>query len=294
MNKFDCLNVFCQVARDESFTIAAMNLNTTQSSVSKKVAWLEHSLKLTLFHRTSRNVKLTEQGKQYFDYSSRLLEEMSVTESRLRDELTAVSGRLLLSSPSAFATMQLAEPIARFMESHPAVTVNVSVNDRFVDLYQTETDIAIRAKHLEDSNLKARKLLDHQAGIFATPDYVSTYGSPKVPEDLQLHRCLTYSLISPSNRWHLEGEKYEVNEVFSSDSPDMLLKMALLGNGITYLPKWMVQDYVNSGQLIELFSQLPKAILPMYAVYKSTEHTPYRIRAFIDFLADYFQQREAK
>lgn len=290
MDKLESIALFCQVAQLGSFTAVANKLNVTQSSVSKKIAWLESQLEITLLHRTSRKVTLTEQGQAYLDYATDLLDRMEQTESRLKGELSEVTGKLSITAPSAFVTEKLASPIAEFMKLHPKVTVYLSVEDKQIDFANSQFDIAIRAALLKDSDLKAKKLLDHQVCYFAAPSYISQHEAPHSAEEIEQHRCITYNLSSPSNVWQLNGNKYRVREAFSSDNPEVIVKMAKLGVGIAAMPKWMVEEELTSGQLVELFGEVEKPSLPMYALYKNSEYLPYRIRAFIDFIANYFAQ----
>jgi len=294
MDKFECIKLFNQVARLGSFTATANELNMTQGAVSKKIAWLENTLGFTLFHRTSRKISLTDIGEQYLKHSRELIEKMTSTEQQLKNDLSQVLGELKISVPSAFATQRLAIPICNFIHLNPKVSINVSVNDKQVDLYNDDIDIAIRASHLKDSGLKAKKLLDHELCYFASPKYLEQNGTPLSPKEIIQHNCITYSLSNPSNVWYFKKEKYTVREVISTDSPEMIVKMALLGVGIAAMPKWMVQKYLDKKALIEIFESVEKPSLPMYAVYKNAEYLPFRIRAFIDFLADYFVSDKLK
>lgn len=288
MDKFECIKLFNQVTRLGSFTACANELNITQGAVSKKIAWLENSLGFTLFHRNSRKVILTNAGEQYLKQSQELIEKLTITEQRLKNELNKATGELRLSAPSAFATQRLAIPIRDFINLNPEVSINISINDKQVNLYNDDIDIAIRASILKDSGLKAKKLLDHELCYFAAPAYLKQHGVPLSPKEIVTHHCITYSLSNPANIWHFNKEKYFVREICSSDSPEMIVKLATLGMGIAAMPKWMVQKYLDNNILIELFETVEKPSLPMYAVYKNTDYLPFRIRAFIDFLANYF------
>ena len=290
MDKVDCIRVFVRVSQLGSFTQVANEMDTSQSSISKKMAWLEKQIGFTLLHRTSRQIMLTTQGQEYLSYSQRLLDEMDAMESRLKSELNEVSGTLKLTCPSAFATQRLAKPVSKFMALHPSLSVEVSVEDKVINLHQADVDIAIRASHLDDSSFKARKIMLHQICYFASSQYVATMGKPISPVELSDHHCLIYSLMTPSNVWLIDGEPVRVNSVFSSDSPDMLVQMARLGTGIAAMPRWMVDNELKDETLVELFPDMEKTMLPMYAVYKSTEYLPYRIRAFIDYLVEYYAQ----
>lgn len=294
MDKFECIRLFNHVARIGSFTATANELNMTQGAVSKKISWLESALGFTLFHRTSRKITLTNAGEQYLQYSRELIEKMTITEQRLKNELSQALGELKISAPSAFATQRLAEPIRDFLKVNPKVSINVSVNDKQVDLYNDDIDVAIRVSYLKDSGLKAKKLLTHELCYFASPNYLQQNGVPILPEEITQHQCISYSLSNPSNVWHFNNEKYAINEVISSDSPEMIVKMAVLGLGIAAMPKWMIQKHLDKNELIELYKSEVKHSLPMYAVYKNADYLPFRIRAFIDFLGDYFTNDKLK
>lgn len=289
MDKLECIKVFRHVARLESFTATAIELNTTQGAVSKKIAWLEGDLGFTLFHRNSRKISLTSAGKQYLGFCHELVEKMTLTEQLINKQLSLAVGTLKISAPSAFATQRLAVPIRKFLIANPEVKIDISVDDKHADLYRDDIDIAIRASYLKDSGLKAKKLLDHDVCYFASPDYLKNNGTPVVPEELSKHTCLTYSLSTTSNVWQINKKKFMVRELFTSDSPEMLVKMAILGCGIAAMPKWMVQESFKMNQLTELFADHQKGSLPMYAVYKNSDYLPYRIRAFVDFIASYFE-----
>lgn len=291
MDKFDCLKVFSRVASLGTFTAAANELNTTQSAVSKKIAWLEKQVGITLFHRHARAISLTTGGKQYLRLALKLTDEMNLVESQLRQEQTSISGTLKLSVPSAFSVQKLSEPLNEFLNLHPELSVDVSVSDKFVDLVESDIDIAIRAAYLKDSGLKARWIMDNELTYFASPDYLEKHPPIEIADDLTLHQCLTYSLSTPSNLWRFnDGKetKVKIKEQVRSDSPEMLVQMAKLGQGVAAMPKWMVEHELKSGSLTQILDQYKTVKLPMYMVYKDSEHQPQRIRAFIDFISNYF------
>lgn len=292
MDKLDCIKLFQQAARLGSFTATANELNITQGAVSKKIAWLESEIGVTLFERAPRKISLTPSGEHYLSFCRELTERISLTEQQLRNELSVAKGKLKITAPSAFATKRLAKPLRMFQLQHPDIRLEISVDDQQVDLYKHDIDVAIRASVLKDSGLKAKKLLQHHVCFFASSEYIKNNGLPLLPQDLIQHSCLTYSLSSPSNLWQIGEETIQVNELIKSDSPAMLVEMALLGSGVAAMPKWMVQNHLANGQLIELFKDKTPFSLPMYAVYKNTEYLPFKIRALIDFLGKYFAEEE--
>lgn len=298
MDKIQCLTVFTRVAFHGTFTAAANELNITQSAVSKKIAWLEKEIGITLFHRHSRAISLTNGGKQYLKLAIKLTEELSTFESQLRQEQTIVSGKLKLSVPSAFSVRLLSSPLNEFMNLNPNLTVDVSVSDKLVNLVEDEIDIAIRASYLKDSGLKAKWLMDNELVYFASVDYLASHPPIMKARDLEQHKCLTYALSNPSNLWRFYDGKEElrikVHERIRSDNPEMLVKMAKLGQGVTGMPKWMVEKELKSNELKIILDQYQPFKLPMYLLYKDVDHQPQSIRSFIDFLSDYFFRNEKR
>ncbi|GAD01339.1 LysR family transcriptional regulator [Agarivorans albus] len=293
MDKHECIKLFVRTANLGSFTAAASEFGMTQGAVSKKIAWLEAKVEFKLFHRSSRTVNLTQQGYDYLEYCEQLIEEFALVEARIKGELSEVKGLLKLSVPSALATQLLVKPINDFMNMHPEITFNVSVNDQQVDLIEGDIDIALRASVLESSGYKARHLFDNRAIYTASPQYLNSHGIPTKAEELTTHRCLVYTLSARSHVWGLsdrQGKTYSVpvKRAFSSDSPELLMQMALSGQGITLLPDWMGRKHIEGGRLVQVLDSYKSMSLPMYAVFKSDDYQPYRVRAFIDFLVEYF------
>ncbi|UGA53601.1 LysR family transcriptional regulator [Vibrio sp. VB16] len=296
MDKIQCLTIFTRVAFHGTFTAAANELNTTQSAVSKKIAWLEGDIGITLFHRHARAISLTNSGKQYLKLATKLTEELSTFESQLRQEQTLVSGTLKLSVPSAFSVKLLSSPLSEFMNLNPNLTVDVSVSDKLINLVEDDIDIAIRASYLKDSGLKAKWLMDNELVYFASPDYLADNPLIVKASDLNQHKCLTYSLAKPSNVWRFDDGKEElkikVHECIRSDNPEMLVKMAKLGLGVTAMPRWMIEEELKLNTLKLVLEQYQHAKLPMYMIYKDVDHKPQSIRSFINFLSDYFYQNK--
>ena len=298
MDKLDCIRTFVRVVQMGSFTAVANSQNITQGSVSKKVAWLEQQLSISLLYRTSRQLSLTDAGEAYYQHALRLLEDHDSFEATLKGEQIKVKGRLALSMPTSLGLHLLSKPIADFMATHPDVDIDLSLNDQHIDLYRDNIDIAFRASFLKDSGLKAKRIMDNTMVYCASPDYLEREGTPKYASDLTEHQYLSYSLAHPSNVLQFtnqegKSERVTVSEAFRTDSPEMLLKMAILGQGVTYLPQWMVSTYEATGELVEVLTDYPRQTIPLYAVYKDSQSQPFRIRAFIDFIADTFDGNDS-
>ncbi|USD43250.1 LysR family transcriptional regulator [Vibrio sp. SCSIO 43135] len=289
MDKIECIQTFVRVSELGSFTAVAMERDVTQSSISKKVAWLEANLAITLINRTSRKLSLTEAGHAYYSYCKRMLEEQQEVEAQLLAEAVQVQGSLKVSMPTSLGLRLLALPLSEFMLTNPKLKLDLSLNDKQSDLIQDDVDVAIRVANLQDSTLKARYLMDNRVVFVASREYLDQYQAPQQLQDLKKHRYIRYSFM-PS-KWSIGRvgggrEEVSLEPTLSTDSAEMMLKMTMLGHGITALPHWMVAKELEKGELIALFTHLEPMTLPMYAVYKNTHRTPLKVRVFIDFLVE--------
>jgi DNA-binding transcriptional LysR family regulator len=296
MDKLDAIRTFIKVQETGSFSATAEALRVSQSSVSKKVQWLEQSLSFQLLHRTSRSLNLTDQGKQYFDFWLTKLAEIDEAESHITQHQAQVSGLLRVSVPVTLGHQLLTPELPGFLARYPDVQLEMSLNDQYVDLHRDDFDVVIRGGKLQDSMLKGRLLMTNEAGYFASSRYLDKYGEPLQPEDLSAHKCLYYSLSRQASRWSFQNaaasdkssiQHQAIQPSFISNNADVLLNMMLADQGITLLPKWMVlPEYEDQVQV--LFKDYQPAQWPVYALYKNTAFVPAKIRCFVDFLCELF------
>lgn len=202
MDRYECIKIFIRTAHLGSFTATADEFNQTQSAISKRLLGLRVELVLHCFTVTAK-IHITESGKIYLKHCEKLIDEMNCVEAQIKQELNTVAGHLKISVPSAMATRLLAEPLTLFLEKHPLVTVNISVNDHQIDLIEQDVDIAIRASHVKDSSYKARLLGENPITYIASTNYLKAAPPITSPKDLANHKCITYSLMTPSIRGHL-------------------------------------------------------------------------------------------
>ncbi|WP_047049539.1 LysR family transcriptional regulator [Vibrio mexicanus] len=287
MDKIGAMRLFVRSVQLGGFTAAAVESNTTQSSVSKKIAALEQNLGVPLLYRTSRKQELTDAGRRYFEFSLKFLAELDNIEGDLLDEQQTLSGRLNVSAPIAFGQRLLPEIVASFNQQYPLISLNLTLSDKISDLVADDIDIAIRAHKLEDSQLKARYLFENKALTVASPSYLAKFGTPSHPNDLEAHQCLLYAL---SDTQHLffkidnEITKQKVKSRISSNNADTLLSLCIKGLGVAALPSWMVEDEIKNNRLSTILDDYNGMSLPMYAIYKQSDYTPLRVRYFIDHL----------
>src|SRR5688572_17362492 len=193
--------VFVRVVERGSFTLAADELELSRAVVSKYVSRLEERLGARLLHRTTRRLSLTEAGAALFEASRGALERIEEAEAAVAQFQSEPRGRLRVSAPMSFGILHMGPAMSEFARAHPRVTLDVRLDDRYVNLVEESVDVAIRIGNLSDSSLVARKLTTTRAVACASPAYLEEHGEPETPEDLASHDCLLYSYLSTANVW---------------------------------------------------------------------------------------------
>ncbi|SJN55231.1 HTH-type transcriptional regulator DmlR [Vibrio ruber DSM 16370] len=287
----DDLILFSSVVELGSFSLVAEKNNLTNSVVSKRIARLEKELGAQLLYRTTRKLTLTEAGKA-------LLQGAKNVKQATQEALDAVagygenlSGHIRMSVPTISGELLLAEAVAEFCQMHPGLTVDMSLDNRFVDPIGEGYDLVIRTGLLEDSSLIARHIIDSQWVVCATSSYIARAGIPYQPEDLVNHNCLQYVYqTTGASDWEFKGPDgnylLKVSGSFSSDNAVALRKAALSGYGIAYLPRCLVYPDLQDGSLIDLFPRQVGKRLGVYAIYPFTRQPPNKIRLLIEHIRD--------
>jgi len=293
MDKFEDLQAFVAVVEAGSFTAAADRLNSAKSAVSRRVSALEERLGVQLLRRTTRVLNLTETGSSFYEHGARILADLEEAEAAVQQEHGELRGRLRLALPLSFGVRHMCKPIAAFSNRHPKVEFDLNLNDRRIDLIEEGADLALRIGRLQDSSLIARRLFDVRAVVCASPHYLSVHGEPQTPGDLQSHDCLVYSNLADPNKWSYVDEDggqrtVEVKPVLSASSGDFLTNAAAHGMGLVIQPTFIASESIRRGSLVPVLTNFEWPISPAYAVYPPTRHLSYRVREFIDFLAERF------
>ncbi len=290
MDQLSAMRAFVRVVQTGSFSATGREMNTSQTTISKKVAALEKKIGVKLLARSSRDHALTPAGAKYYQTCVDILGELDEAEAEARSEVASPQGTIRISAPVAFGRILLAPIMAEFFQRYPDIKVDLQLSDQHTDLISDGIDVAIRAKQLEDSTLIARHLFDNPMLVLAAPSYLQQHGEPKNPEDLKQHNCLVYSRMKDINVWSFtkQNQKYAiaVNGNFQSDNGDVLLEVALTGMGIVILPIWMVEHHLKEGRLTQLMSDYTGQNLPFNAVYLQSRYTPLKVRCLIDYLKE--------
>jgi DNA-binding transcriptional LysR family regulator len=295
MDKLSAMQAFARVAEMGSFTRAADALGISRTMATVHVARLEDHLGVRLLNRTTRRVSLTEAGSAYSERCAALLAEIVSVESSLAEMAEKPAGVVKISAPVSFGVLHLGSALAEFVERHPAVKLDVNLNDRTVDLVEEGYDLAIRIARLVDSTLVARRLASTSICVCASPAYVRRHGAPKVPRDLIRHACLGYAYSGTGDKWTFEG-KDGVNEVrvrteSRANNGDLLREMAIHGQGIALLPSFIVADDLKARRLVALLPGFVGPKAGIFAIYPSRKYLSAKVRALVDFLAAHFARR---
>lgn len=285
------MQVFARVAALGSLSAAARALGMSQTMATKHVAAIEDRLGVRLLHRTTRKLTLTEAGRRFLERVERILAEVEEAEAAASADRVEVRGTLRASAPLSFGVREIAPLMAEFSRLHPAVTVELGLSDRFVDLLDEGWDLAVRIGRMADSTLVARRLAPCRLMLAAAPAYLEAHGTPRAVRDLADHNCLGYTLsrMQSPGRW-LFGQDgrvaVEVGGNFRADNGDALVAAALAGQGVIYEPTFLLGDEVRAGRLVRIDLDEPPIELPgIYALHPAGRRPPAKVRAFMDFLA---------
>jgi DNA-binding transcriptional LysR family regulator len=283
------MEVFVRVVREGGFSAAARTLDLTPSAVSKLIARLEERLGTRLLARTTRALRLTEEGEAYYHAALRVLQDLNDTERAVASG--AVRGRLRVNASLPFGTMFVAPSIPSFLARHPDLVVDLSFTDDVVNLLEQKADVAIRMGNLPDSAMIARKLGQSRRVVCAAPSYLKRHGTPTTPSDLQNHNCLTFDFRRSRIGWpfRIKGRHLEqaVGGNLQVNNGETMRQVALAGVGVARLGLFHVADAIKAGQLVLLLERYNPGDLEMvHAIYLGGGHVPGRVRAFIDHIAE--------
>lgn len=289
------ISTFVSIITAGSLSGAARELDLTLAAVSKRLIRLETALGVRLVNRTTRQLSLTDDGREFHGHCLTLLEQVRRTEDALSSRRDDVSGLLRLTATNAFCRRQIAPRLGRFLERHPGVRCELIATDDVVDLVQLGVDIAIRQAPMPDSELIARPIASDRRILCAAPSYVDRHGAPLTPADLAQHRCIVFGEPAITTWTLSRGDESLVLDVdwdVHINAGDAIHGAVLGGAGIALKSVWEVADDIAAGRLVELLPGWRSAARPIYAVYPSIRHQVPRISAFIQFLVDELQHSE--
>ncbi len=290
MDNFTGMAVFARVVEASSFTEAARRLGMSKAAVSKQVSKLEERLGARLLNRTTRRLSLTEVGAAFYERCARIVAEAEEAELAVSRLTATPRGTLRVDVPVDFGIQYLAPLLPAFMLANPELRVDMSFNDRFVDLVDEGFDLAVRIAQLPDSSLVARKLGESGSAICAAPDYWDRHGRPTHPSDLADHNCFAYSYLTTGNEWRLEGPggdvAVRVSGSLTANNGNVLRQAAVAGLGVVATPVFITCDDLRTGRLEPVLQEYRPPKRGVYAVYPHNRHLSAKVRAFVDYLVE--------
>lgn len=290
------LLIFSRVSALQNLSAVGTELGLTPGTISKRIQALEEDLAVRLFERTTRSIRITEEGARFLTYVERVLNELEQARSSMATSAGKPVGKLKVSAPHIIGRLFVAPAISGFLEAYPDIDVQLDLTDRNVNLHEEGYDIAIRSGALNDSTLIAKRLAYDRIIVAASPSYLQQNGVPQSPAELSEHKCLA---LGDAWTWTFGSGSDEravrINARLRSDSSEVLRIAAVAGTGLFRTTELMVADELASGQLVPV---LPNAIdnhsAGVYALYVSGRHVLPRQRVFLDHVADWFRtQRKA-
>lgn len=300
MEKFKAVRIFLRVVEAQSFVQAANSLDLTPSAVSKSVSALESELGVQLLKRSTRSLSLTSEGALYYERCRQLSEDYDDVEAMLRGIYQTPQGRLRIDVTLAIARFVILPALPSFLERYPQIQLELSANERHVDLIQEGYDAVIRIGKPKDSNLQIQPLSAIRLSTYASPKYLSKCDRPLVPKDLLKHNCLPYA-YQPSGQkaaWLFERNgkqlSLEVSGSFSSNDPTALISAAVAGVGICQTFCFVVAEYLKSGALEPILSNYSTTGFPVSLLYPATRHLSVKLRLFATFIQEQFQRLDAQ
>ena len=286
------LLLFARIVEAGSFSQAALRVDLPKSTVSRRIALLEAKLGERLLQRTTRKLMLTEFGASLLEHAQKVVEEVEAAGALAQHRQQAPSGKLRVSMPGDFANLGMADVLNEFMRRYPAVTLELDLSPRRVDLVRENFDVAIRMGDLpDDASLNARKVALERMALYAAPSYIARRGEPRTPEELAGHEvlCLLDRAGGPA-RWILTRGKAVWNKELparlTANSPDLLARMACAGAGIAASSDIFARPYLDSGALVRVLPEWDLPIVTGWAVFPGRRLMPAKTRAFLDLMQE--------
>ena len=289
------IRLYIRVVETGSFSKASVGMGITQPTATKHVAALEKRLGARLLHRSTRGVTPTEVGAAYYDKCKAIASQIDEADNLALLMQARLGGTLRISTSVAFGRRVLTPLVLTFMRQHPTIQVDLSFEDRYVNLVEQGIDVAVRMGRLADSQLGARYLGTNPWVLVASPAYLAAQGTPKKPADLGQHRALVYSTVQGDERWHFSGAHGAAQSVsvavsgpLRSNNLSALLSAARAGLGVAVLPRYVAHDSVAAGALQPLLQRWQLPVQEVHAVFPSPKMLPSKVRSLCDFLAPRF------
>ena len=281
-----------------SFSAAARRLDVGQPAVSKAIAQLEERLNTRLLLRSTRGLTPTEAGQAYYEAARRAIALADEADSAARGAGTGLSGRLRVCAAVTFARLHVIPHLQRFLDAHPALDVEVMLDDRNIDLMENGIDVALRMGELGDSSMTARRIARGRRVVVATPRYLAGHGRPTLPAELARHQAVTYLTdIGAAGTWAFQREGKESSVAVGGrlrvNAAEGVRAAVCADLGIAIASEWMFAPELASGEVEEILPDWTLAPIDLWAVYPSGRLASAKARAFTAFVQELMQGADA-
>ncbi|MDB5992513.1 MAG: LysR family transcriptional regulator [Herbaspirillum sp.] len=301
MDNLGDIRLFVEAANLGSLSAAGRKLGLTPAAASARLAKLEETLKTRLFERTTRQLRLTDEGRVYLDHCRQALQALDDAHAALQTGRNVVRGKLRISATSDLGRNLLSAWLDEFNAQYPDVGLALIISDGLSNMLQEDIDLAVRFGVLPDSSLIARRLAANRRMLCAAPDYVARCGMPKEPRDLKNFRCIVHGTVPGAiNEWRFtrgeEVQTYTVPADTARETNDgaVAREWALRGHGIVVKSIWDIRADLHAGRLTILLPEWRCPEAPLHAIYHRNRYLTPRLRALLDFLVERFAQAEAE
>ncbi|WP_242538943.1 LysR family transcriptional regulator [Trinickia acidisoli] len=291
MDRLTSMAVFVKAVDLGSFAAAADALELSGPMVGKHVRFLEGRLGVQLLTRTTRRQSLTDFGRAFYERCRLVLAEADAAEALAADQLAQPRGKLRVTMPVHFGRRCVAPILLELVRQYPSLELDLSFNDRFVDLAEGDYDLAIRTGALDDkAGIVARRVARQRMVVCAAPGYLKARGTPRCVEDLARHEAVVYRRSGRIRPWLFPSEEGTAEEVTPAnrvrlDDLDAIADAAASGIGLAWLPSWLVRERIRAGTLVQLLPDRRAFLYDAYALWMQTPHLALRVRLAIDTLA---------
>jgi DNA-binding transcriptional LysR family regulator len=295
MDRLLVMKSFVTVARTGSFSGAAKELGTSGSLISRHVADLEKQIGVRLVNRTARSVSLTEPGRRYSEFATRILEEIDQEDESIGHLRDRPEGLLSIICPKWIGSLDLGDAVGAFAVTHPKINIRFELggmSDRTYDFLDSGFDVAFHTRDLRDSRVRLKKVTALPFVLCASPTYVKKWGALGHPNDVADRDCLVHH---NDPVWRLGHGKdstlHKIRKVaFISNSYAALTLAAVHGRGVALLPQRSVYDHLRDGTLVTLLPEVAVPDRSLYAIYGPDQQTPQKVKVFLDFLSQWFEK----
>jgi LysR family transcriptional regulator for bpeEF and oprC len=291
MNNLNAIPLFISVGESPNLTAAGERLGLTGSAVSKAVTRLEEELGQRLIHRTTRKIRLTEEGLAFLERCRHILNEVAEAEAEVAHKRATPHGRLRVQMPIGFGRIVVAPALGEFTKRYPELVLDVEMSDRIVDIATEGKDAALHIGEVRDSRVIARKLCALRFVTCASPEYLAKHGEPQIPEDLDKHRCLGYFIPQAGHYrdWNFEREGKRIAMAVSGclniNNAESILDAAIAGAGVAHMATFVAAEAVRQGKLKTVLREFASVGPDVSVLYLPNKHMSPRIRALVDFLS---------